>query len=296
MNVFRLHVKTYGDRRDSFAYCRENGLLGLGGSVNPDGVKSLTWDEYTKRATAEARRRVGPLHDRVKPDDLIWTRDPHGKYYLARVCSPWEYLNTEKGREVDVVNVVRCDLREVPLVDDVPGTIVACFRARRTIQQISNPTAVSYSQMLWNDLSGTTDYALSPEQPRDIFACLNSESVEDVIFMYLQHHGWFVVPNSRKADTMAYEFGVIHPKTRERALVQVKTGDARLRLDEWDCREKVFLFQTSGLYDGVPTTNVVKLLPAEIDEFMREHSAILPGSVQRWVARCACGRIPQGSR
>jgi hypothetical protein len=54
-----------------------------------------------------------------------------------------------------------------------------------------------------------------------------------VVFIYLQCQGWIVVPNSRMADTMRYEFIAIHRETQERALVQVKTGNTALDTDTW---------------------------------------------------------------
>jgi hypothetical protein len=301
MSIHRLHIRPTGGRGDpsfSFAYCLRQGVLGVGWQVTPPSEAPLTWADYESLATNEYGgvdeiSRVRYLHDKVKPRDLIWTRGTDGRYFLAKVSparcssdsgSAWEYFDTPEGRDADIVNVVRCHILPVPQVDDVPGKIVACFRPRRVIQPVVDETAVQYSQLLWNQLVGCEEYKLPDLRKCDISSFLDAESTEDVIFIYLQCEGWIVVPNSRKADTMRYEFLAINPKTGERALTQVKTGNEPLETDTWGrFQEKVYLFQANGIYPGAPAANVVPLAPKAIEEFMRSHFEIMPRAVQRWL-------------
>lgn len=300
MSIYRLHIRPTGGRGDpklSFAYCLREKVLGVGWGVTPPSEAPLTWKEY--EILAQEEHGVGKfkgaryLHDNLKTNDLIWTRDTHGNYYLARVGPArgnpdsglaWEYLDTPDGRDADIVNVVRCRILPVPKPDDVPGKIVACFRPSRVIQSIVDETAVLYSQLLWNDLVGCEEYKLPVSRGCDIFSFLDAESTEDVIFIYLQIEGWIVVPNSRKADTMGYEFFAIHPKTFERAIVQVKSGNTPLATDIWgEFVGKAYLFQAHGNYTGTATPNVIRLAPMAIDEYMNTHFKIMPGAVQRWL-------------
>jgi len=299
MNVYRIHIRPDGRLAAfSFAYCLEAGVLGMGWQVSAPSGSRLTWDDYRRLAAEGGSKRVPSqvqyLHDYVKPGDLIWTRDPGGCYYLARVLPPrppdtqdgsaWEYLDTPRGSEVDVVNVVRCRIFPVRQPDDVPGKVIACFRARRTIQAIADETSVLYSKWLWSQLSGDPFEPESSCRFLEIFSLLSDESTEDVIFIFLQCQGWIVVPTSRKRDTMAYEFIVIHRQNFERAVVQVKTGTTSINFDDWrDRREKVFLFQSNGLYEGPPASNVTAIQPAEIKAFIQENPGLMPGSVRRWV-------------
>jgi hypothetical protein len=226
------------------------------------------------------------LKDKVKQNDLIWTRDTEGNYYLGKVQSEWEYYSNEEARKADIVNVVCCDLQKIHCIDDVPGKVIACFRPTRAIQSIKDNTAASYSEYLWNKLSGTNDYEVQKVNFTNVFSLINSEETEDVIFIYLQVQGWIVIPNSRKADTMSYEFLLIHKDTKEKAIVQVKTGDTPLnsKNPKWqDKAEKVFLFQANGKYANQSSNNVVCLLPAEIETFMKDNSALLPASISYWL-------------
>jgi len=301
VSVHRLHIRPTGGKADpvfSFAYCLREGVLGVGWQVEAPAGTPLTWELYEKLAieehgSAKEISRARYLHDRVGVGDLIWTRDMDGKYYLARVtasktegdsCPVWEYFDTADGRDADIVNVVRCRLIPVPLADDVPGKIVACFRPTRAIQPITDKTAVLYSELLWNQLVGAEEFKLPSERVCDLFSLIDAETTEDVIFIYLQWKGWVVLPNSRRADTMRYEFIAIKPKTGERALVQVKSGHTVLETDSWGgFKEKIYLFQSHGIYTGSPTDNVTVLTPSEIQEFMESNLDIMPHAVQRWM-------------
>jgi len=297
MRVYRLHIRP-GAGQNSFEYCLKQQVLGVGWQVSVKPKEKLTWEQYEKAASKASFgpkdiSRVRYLHDNVKPKDLIWTRDKKGKYYLAQVRSTrgnrraesaWEYLDTPDGREADIANVVRCRILQVPQADDVTGKIVACFRPSRTIQSISDETTVLYSQLLWNQLTGSEEYKLSQIESWDIFSFLDAETTEDLVFIYLQYNGWIVVPNSRKADTMTYEFIAIHKKTHDRAIVQVKSGHTQLATDIWgDFEEKVFLFQAHGHYTGVPTANVIQIDPKTMEQFMTSEIEIMPNAIRRWI-------------
>jgi hypothetical protein len=291
MQVFRLHIRPKGGLADhlfSFDYCRKNGVLGLGWPVESPPESDLTWEQYEDLATKKYGKkdlsRVKNLREKVKPDDLIWTRDKGGKYFLAKVQSTWEYLDTEDGRKADIVNVVRCKIEPVPRADDVPGKIVAHFRAPMSIQRVTEPTATSYSRRLWNHLTVSQDYLVEPEDSNNLFALLGSETTEDVIFIYLQMNGWLILPSSRKADTMRYEFTAINLDDHTRAVVQVKTGETPLNTEDYvNVDEQVFLFQANGNYRGKNIAGVERLRPPDIEKFIRERIQIMPGVVQKWI-------------
>lgn len=117
----------------------------------------------------------------------------------------------------------------------------------------------------------------------DIFAMLNPEQTEDLVFLYLQSRGWYVVPNSRKGNTLRFEFMLAHPETHEKAVTQVKTGDSRLNFDDYarDAeRMRVFLFQSNGYYDGVRVDHVESINRSELEAFLREQIGLFPRSFQ----------------
>ena len=262
MYLFRIHIRPGGGHADmetTFAYCLAHEFLGAGWRVDL-AHNTNDWDEYH----AKAIQRYGAvqvcqyIQDWVEEGSLVWTRDTKGQYYLARVSSGWEYWYCQEasGKDIDIANVFRCDIRPVP-IDAVPGKVVACFRAPRTIQEVRSESALAYSKSLWNALTKTAVYEIEPLQHGDIFMLLDDQETEDLLFLYLQTQGWHVVPNSRAKDTMAFEYLLVRPQSGELAAAQVKTGGVILDRDEYaGFSHTVFLFQSNGLYAGKEAANV----------------------------------------
>jgi hypothetical protein len=289
MNVFRIHIRPKGglaDPQKSFNYCLKHGVLGVGWAVGE--ARSLAWEDYLAKV-APTYGPKGPsgvsfFKNKVQRFDLFWTRDPDGNYYLGKATSAWRYLGTPESIEADIVNICKCELRRVLNLDEVPGKIVACFRPRRTTQRIADNSAVIYSQLLWNKLSGKEEYKVDQGQLINLYSFLSSEDCEDALAVYLQTKGWLIIPNSRKADTMSYEYLLIHSKTFETAIVQVKTGNVPLNSESWRSKkEKVFLFQSSGIYTGAGAANVVCVSPAELEIFMRKNKKLMTRSIRLWL-------------
>lgn len=275
--------------KDSFDYCLKNEILGVGWQINSTKTPA-SWDAYLKEAEQIHDNLQVPKYIKrwVSAGDLVWTRDADGKYYLAKVKSGWEYWigpdATEK--DIDLANIFKVTFVPVSL-DAVPGKVVACFRPSRTIQEISSAPAIEYTKFLWNKLSGSNDYEVDTKVASDIFEFLDDEEMEDVVFLYMQSKGWFIVPNSRKKDTMSYEFYAVNPQTGERAVSQVKTGSVQLDQDEYaNLRETVFLFQSQENYAGSSHQNVRCLERRELLEFMNSSYAWLPSSLQQKLEIC----------
>jgi hypothetical protein len=293
MSVYRIHIRPKGGKANpnaSFAYCIKKQVLGLGWQTK-SRVSGVSWEAYEKEAKKIHRdgqlSRVRFLKDKIKPNDLIWTRDTKGIYYLAKVVSGWEYYTNREAEDADITNVVRCRIVKIRSVCDVPGKVIACFRPSRTIQGIKDPIAEKYSYYLWNRLSGIADYKVDAKEFKNIFTFLDSEQTEDVVFIYLQTKGWVVVPNSRKADTMSYEFFLIHKKDHRRAIVQVKTGRTLLDASKWsDSKERVILFQANGFYENVGAKNVECLDPAILEAFVYGNLELMPDNIAHWAKTC----------
>ena len=258
MNVFRLHIRPGGglaNARISFAYCLDKQVLGMGWQTHSDKVIS-SWEEYVAEATKHSEEldlsRVRFLKDRVKPDDLVWTRSPAGEYYLAKVLSGWEYLASKEAQDADIVNVVRCRILPVPRIDQVPGKIVACFRATRTIQSVKDEHARRYTAQLWNKLSSSADYAVEQAGRGSIFSFLRyRRDGRHHLSLFTDERLARHSPHAQsRYDALRV---LLHPPRNEAARHRAgENRDARLRTADWVGRpEQVFLFQSKGLYEGV---------------------------------------------
>lgn len=79
---------------------------------------------------------------------------------------------------------------------------------------------------------------------------LDDEETEDLVFLYLQSRGWYVVPHSRKGDTMTFEYLCVNPLNGQVAGTQIKTGNVAPNKDEYtQFGHKVFLFQAKDLFE-----------------------------------------------
>lgn len=289
MKVFRLHIRPKGGEanpRKSFDYCLRNKILGMGWPV--EEATSLTWDDYLIKATAKygpkALSSVKCLKNKVQVNDLVWTRDADGNYCLAKVVGPWRYFANKESLDADITNICDCAIKPIANVDEAPGKIVACFIPRRTMQRIANDSCVRFSQYLWNQLSSTEDYKIPQNGQVKLYSMLSSEDCEDVLAIYLQMQGWLLIPNSRKADTMAYEYFLKHRTTHEIAVVQVKTGNTPLDPTPWAKRNaRVFLFQSEGRYTGKSSDRVECIQPDTLESFMRNNRELMTRSILHWL-------------
>lgn len=299
MSVFRIHIRPDGGDGDpeiSFEYCLQHDVLGMGWSL-PQAEPDLNWEEYHEAAVAHYGHanlaNVRYLYDNVHEDHLIWTRDTAGIYYLARVVGPWQYVANDQSIEADIVNLVPCQIHRLQ-VDEVPGKVVACFRPPRTIQAIRDNTISAYSRLLWNLYAGFSHYPPEEQPIQDIFALLDDKATEDAVAIYLQLNGWLLVPGSRQANNMGYEYILIHRDTGQRAVVQVKTGHTALNQDNWamfaanlnegtDANTRVFLFQSYGNYTGAQHQSVQCIDPDELRDFLFDQGVLLPRSIRYWV-------------
>lgn len=269
--------------KTTFAHCMMNGILGVGWRT-PSDRNTSSWDEYYEEACQEHENLqiCKYIHKLVSPGDLVWTRDSSGQYYLARVSSGWEYWTTEESRRlnIDIANIFRCEIKLVE-IDEVPGKIVACFRATRTIQKIADNRACEYSKFLWNTLKDQKIYEIDTAAYSDIFMMLDDQETEDVIFLYLQSKGWCVVPHSRKGDTMSFEYLCVNPLTGQMAGTQIKTGKTPLNKDDYThFNHKTFIFQPNGRYLGAGADNVEPISREEVLEFLNKSIAWLPRSIR----------------
>lgn len=284
MALYRIHIRPQGGTASvdtTFKYCRNNGILGVGWRVK--NLENTTdWNLYYEKAKAHYNNlnQCKYIKKYIKKDDLVWTRDRQGNYYLAKVNLGWEYFTTNESnqQDIDIANIFRVDFAKIP-TDVVSGKVIACFRASRTMQEISGRENLEYAKYLWNKFSNNQYYDVDFGKFTNIFTMLDDKETEDIVFLYLQDLGWYVVPNSRESDTISFEYFLVNKITKEKARVQVKTGKTTLNQQNYTkFDEKIFLFQSNDLYKGINTDNVVAIRSSDILDFMKNSLDWLPSN------------------
>lgn len=295
--LWRLNIKPDAQEGvDPVRFCLDKQILGVGWPVDSDSP--LDWKTYCRLGQSNYRGRwqkgwraaTNAIHDRMKTNDLCWTRDPHGNYYLGRITGNWEYRSARRYREADIVNVRLCRWFPTGGVDSVPGKVLNSFRPNRTVQAVYDETASFYSRLKYNQLIGKAVYDLSSDEELDLFSLISPEDCEDIVGIYLQEeHGYRLIPSSRKRDTVWTEF-VLKKGNGKQAYVQVKQGNVDLNKDnfKYDAGNPCewFLFTTNGHYTGRRHNHIHCLKPNDMHEFALAHRNLMSDRVQTFIDFC----------
>ncbi|WP_459967120.1 GAF domain-containing protein [Mycobacterium sp. MUNTM1] len=83
---------------------------------------------------------------------FVWTRDPHGWFWLGRVCGPYSYDAGKSAAAVDLVHIRPCEWVSMPILEqDAPDAVVATFRrGGRNFQEIHHPSIGVETQAVWD--------------------------------------------------------------------------------------------------------------------------------------------------
>lgn len=285
MKVWRINLKTAADGVDPRAFCFDMGIVGVGWPHQD--AESLTWDEYRTnvkyRNDSNWKAALRALHDRMEIDDLVWTRDRKGVYWLGRITGPWEYRGAPEYRQADVVNVRACDWVRVGAEDTPPGRVANSFRGR-TLQRSKGKGVREFSKLTYNEGADVEHYKVE-KVDADVFSLLHPDDVEDLVAIYLQDQGYRLIPSTAKKGTPRFEFVLRHDADGRKAVVQVKVSDTLAVADYADEAdvEEVFLFSARGGYRGRSTDSVRCLDPDEIRDFMHQNRHVMPDKINTWL-------------
>ncbi|MFS0862106.1 hypothetical protein [Fredinandcohnia sp. 179-A 10B2 NHS] len=289
--VWRINIKTASQPDiDPREFAIQNGYIGVGWAV--DG-ECYDWETYMNLANGTYGKKgykgwwpaINAVKNKMKVNDLCWTRDNKGVYYLGRIKSDWLYQNSKPFKEADLVNTRECQWIKIGTVDSIPGKIVNSFIPSRTVQRISDATILEFSKYLFNKNAEEFHYPLESAE-RDIYSLLSSDDCEDIVGIYLQYKfNYMFIPSTCKSDTMFYEYVLLHKETQKPATVQVKNGNVPLYIEKYrnENRDEVFLFTSKGPYIGEEQEYIHCLDPVEIREFIVSHRNLLPKKVQVWI-------------
>jgi hypothetical protein len=303
MTVWRIKLNSMrGDFDDwdaAKAYCRSVGVVGVGWGlpdVLPDGAPLEEVLEAVRGVPdwcPTGPRMIERLAQRVQKDDLIWTRDKLGGYWLGQITGSYRFDRSEDAGKWDLNNIRPCKWLRQPLRDfDVPGAVVRSFSGPGdTLRRVKGDVAIRATEMLWNRAT-TPDADWEPIAAEDVITdLLEPVDVEDVVLLMLQSDGWLLLPSSRMPDTPLYEAALRHRDGRL-TVVSVKSGPGNpvsvreLAAAAGDAQ--AFAFSTADAYTEDPAAFSVEAIEREeIVRFMRCHPELLAPRVTRWLTASA---------
>ena len=301
MNVWRLNIKPAAKAGvNPQEFCFDRGLLGMGWPID---LSKASWEEYEKTARKkyEKKRRgwstaLNGLRNRMQQGDLCWTRDRAGLYYLGRVSGPWVYCAEPPFRDADIVNFRRCTWHRVGNEAEVPGNVAVSFARGGTLRRVKQKGACLYTACLYAELAGEPLDKEIAKQTCGLLDLLSHQDWEDLVGLYLQQNrGYLLVPSTCRPSTPMYEFVLVDPKTGEDAVVQVKSGKAALKPDEYSSiGQQVYLFAKSGKYPGSLPSNVECIELKTLEEWADKHTSALPSRMKRLQRFASDGIIEKG--
>lgn len=301
MTVWRLHIKP-GKTEDSafrhkiLEYCMQNDIIGIGWEVeNRDSVISMAKTEFSNKYPGESFSSIHAM-SKMKADDLIWTR-LDGVYYLCRVKEPlWlENVFPNDHKKVGVYNYVGAEWHKVGTEDTVPGKVISSFRATRTVQAVGHVEEIS--KLIYNKMTGP-DYDSIDESKIDFWNVISDKDVEDIVLLYLQCQGFLVYTKTLKSNTSKYECVLVKKDTKERAVVQVKSGGTSIEEESFyefaNHDYLVYLFSHNETPSAKPGIEV--LTKKMLEDFITndENKDILPDVIVNCLSYIARRENPHG--
>ena len=290
--VARLHLKTNTDfRQEMVDFCLNNSeqYVGIGWSRLSEGIKSNDFQAYYNRIKQESGKANPAINifQNAKVDDLFWTRDLNGIYWICRVKSRAEVIC---DRLMDIGSLIPVEAYNFGM--QVPGQIKASFNRVNggTAGYIRDKIIIEYSKLIFNLLSKSNYYKVIPSKG-DVLDNLPAFDLEELVISYLQiKENYYVLSNSiaKKSTTIKIECEMMSRDINNprKAVVQVKGKKAK-ELDALDFKQYVDEGYLVYLYaprvinlDKIE--NVVRIGDNDLLDFYEKYKLILPASITQW--------------
>ena len=305
-NVVRIHLKT-GDKNDPvdrkklISFCLHNKTcqyVAIGWSCAYVGSPSPINDfkdyyEAVKVWCKNNGKRLNPVinkfHD-TKVNDLFWTRDIDGMYWICRAKGAAEAYRDD---ELDIG--ARVPVEAYKYGTEVPGQIKATFTRSNggTAETLTDDLGpiIAFSQYAFNNLVGKKVYDVAKIKGGNVLDNLPDFDLEELVISYIQiKYDYYVLSNSiaKKSTTakIECEFRSRDKNNPRRAVVQVKGGDDTFDasgLKGYDDEGYIVYIYAHGHADKVDKlANCVEIKPDDLLNFYQEYKSVLPDSITKW--------------
>jgi hypothetical protein len=293
--VTRIHLKTAcNNRKKLIDFCLngEEKYVAIGWSyVYKNNDKIENYEKYYKVVKNKSKKINHALNvfKETEKNDLFWTRDLEGNYWICRA----EGKAISKNREdIDVGAVVPVEAYKVGL--EVPGQIKASFTRPNggICERIKSDNDIikEYSKYIFNELSGKELYKYKKENG-EFIDNLPDFDLEELVISYIQlEKNYYLLSNSiaKHSTTIKIECEFISRDLNNirKSVVQVK-GGKRTSLDAKEYEQYinegyiVYLY-ASEVKDIDKVRNCEEITRNELLLFYEKYKKILPESITKW--------------
>lgn len=293
--VTRINLKTDTNQREKlidFCLHDKNQFLAIGWSCVD--FKTDDYSAFYDTVVAYVhgqKRRLNPALNIFKDacvNDLFWTRDLNGVYWICRVTEPTKaYLN----KDLDIGAVLPVKAYAFGL--EVPGQIKASFNRSRggIVERLKDSTIIEYSKYVYNKLSKKDYYEVNLNIANNIIDNLPAFELEELVISYIQIvEGYYLLSNSiaNKSTTVKIECQFISRDINnvKKAVVQVKAKQATaldaLSFKAYEDKGYYIYLYAPTIENMEKMKNVIKITPKKLQDFYVKYKAILPESITQF--------------
>ena len=290
--VARIHLKRDDNiRKELIDFCLNDSeqYVAIGWSWLSEDIKLDDFQEYynrIKKKNGKAHPAINVFRD-AKIDDLFWTRDLSGNYWICKVKSSAIVVC---DTHLDIGSVIPVDAFNVGM--QVPGQIKSSFNRPLggTIEKIRDKSIIEYSKLIFNKFSKKNYFEVTTYSG-GLLDNLPEFDLEELVISYLQiKENYYVLSNSiaKKSTTIKIECEMISRDINNprKAVVQVKGKKANV-LDALEFKQYVddgylvYLYAPK-IINLDQIENVIQVEDSDLLAFYEENESILPASITQW--------------
>ncbi len=298
--VRRINLKTdCANRKALVEYClmnEQNQFVAIGWSYVYSDTNKLykDYNAFYKAVEKDIKKRKGRINHAlnsfwyVQKDDLFWTRDLDGFYWI---CRAKDVAIPKCDTDMDIGAVVPVEAYRFGL--EVPGRIKASFNRANggVIEDIRDDLIINYSKYIYNELSSKEYYKDVKKTEGNIIDNLPDFDLEELIISYLQvKENYYVLSNSiaNKSTTVGIECELISRDKNNpvKAVVQVKAKEDYITYEDYkgyiDNGYVVYFYDGGREKDPEDKTPYKYISRKVVEEFYAEYRNILPDSLTKW--------------
>lgn len=152
MIIWRLHIRPGGitDNSNPTDFCIKNKVIAIGWPFREEisdlrsaiKIADKEWPDDIRAFTAA----FTAFMVNVAIDDLVWFRNLEGKYFLARVTSDFQQINSPEAFSAHCTNTRSAEIKEIGT--QVAGGLKNQFIRGSTIRRVISKNLIDYTNLV----------------------------------------------------------------------------------------------------------------------------------------------------